>query len=199
MKTCGEYSLEASGACVASEIHRLKCDLSALPQPGAGLRDEPVLSPGGDFLLDRVSRSLFGLGNPTIDQEAVLARQYFDRVLSDVQRRIVDLAQDQRQRRAGVDAHVAGDARQLDGRQPRSVVELHGAAAAADEDQGESDDARVHAAGCTGSVAVGSTIGITSFVPGRMSPRSRSGLYWRSSHSGMLYFCCAMIQIDSPA
>src|SRR5512138_325904 len=137
MKPCGEYSLLPSGARVASEIHRLKCDLSALPQPGAGLRDEPVVLPGGDFLLERVSRGLLGLGNPAIDQEAMLAGQDLDRVLSEVQRRVVDLAKDQRQRRAGVDAQVAGDASDLDRRQPRSVVELHGPATAADDDQGE--------------------------------------------------------------
>src|SRR5262249_44600973 len=107
-------------------------------------------------------------------------------VLSDIQRRIVDLAQNQRQRRAGVDAQVAGDACDFIGSASGSVVELRGRAAAASDDQCEYDEAHVHAAGCTGSVAVGSTIGITSFVPGRMSPRSRSGLYWRSSQIGML-------------
>src|SRR5688572_18783238 len=68
-----DYSLVKSTDSWPSEIHRLKCDLGALPQPGTGLRDQLVVSAGGDFGLDRVSGNALGLCNPAIDQQAMLA------------------------------------------------------------------------------------------------------------------------------
>ncbi len=71
-------------------------------------------------------RDVVRLGNPAIDQQAMLAWQDVDTVLPDVERRVVDLAQDDRQRRAGVEAQVTGDVRDLVGLRLRAVVELHG-------------------------------------------------------------------------
>ena len=49
-----------------------------------------------------------------------------------------------------------------------------------------------------GSLRPLTTRGKTTRVPGRSWSRSSFGLYWRSSHTGTLYFWAASTQTDSP-